>query len=203
MISCKRINKEYIHLKNALLQLEENWLKKIPPLYPVMLWTQSASGLLCGETIWCSDACHTCCSAIDYIKLPLAHAISHIGKHVCCTGYHEKKKQAKKQNSACLPNLSLAIFYILERKMKLTVWKNVLVFFLQSSEKQLWSLLKPIAPSNVTSCLLQCFLRSQVATKPLWSRYKSHTITTGKNALWEKKKNRTRNDDVTLISPFK
>lgn len=61
-------------------------------------------------------------------------------------------------------------------------------FFFQSSEKQLWSLLKPIAPSNVTSCLLQCFLRSQVATKPLWSRYKSHTITTGKNALWGKKK---------------
>lgn len=101
----------------------------------------------------------------------------------------EKKNQAKKKkNSACLPNLSLAIFYILERKMKLTVWKNVLVFFFQSSEKQLWSLLKPIAPSNVTSCLLQCFLRSQVATKPLWSRYKSHTITTGKNALWGKKK---------------
>lgn len=102
MISCKRINKGYIHLKNALLQLEENWWKKIPPLYPVMLWSQSASGLLCGETIWCSDACHTCCSAIDYIKLPLAHAISHIGKHVCCTGCHEKKKTSKKKTKQCM-----------------------------------------------------------------------------------------------------
>lgn len=73
-----------------------------------------------------------------------------------------------------------------EKKKQAKKKKTVHVY--PSSEKQLWSLLKPIAPSNVTSCLLQCFLRSQVATKPLWSRYKSHTITTGKNALWGKKK---------------